>query len=114
MLLRGQKLFTQCKQANDFLRQLFGLFESFAVKQNLSDELIVRNSHRNRSEELLQVVREFWSASIPLAGRIQSYENTAVVVHLDSFSDQLNSRLIGFDRKLYDLNLLTDGWQLFF
>ena len=49
-------------------------------RQYLGNKFIVRFGHSDRSEQLLQIVRELLSASVPFTRRIHCYEDSSVRV----------------------------------
>lgn len=113
MLLIRKKLFTQCKQTNNFLSQLFSFFETLWIQENFSNELVIWDWHSNWSKKLFQIVRKSGSTTISFTSWVQSDEDTAVRINFHFLSNQLKVRLIGLDGKLYNLNLLRNSRELF-
>ena len=75
MLLLAQQLLSQSEEANDFASQLLGLSKALRIKQDFCDELVIRDTHCDWSEELLEVIGKSRPTPVPFSCGVESHEN---------------------------------------
>ena len=74
-----------------------------------SSNLVVRNAHDDRSEELLEIVGHFLSASIALASRVERDEDGRIRVDGGRLRAERARGALVLDRVLDGLDLHRDG-----
>ena len=77
MVLFGQLLSHQSVQHHHFSRKHLSEFETLATQHDLTNNVGLRNHHRNRSEERLQIIRKLGTTSISW---VHCNENSTLVV----------------------------------
>ena len=82
-LRRNNNLLWQVENCNQFSTETLRMFEPFWEHDDLSDELVVRFSHSNGSEQLLQVVRKLGSPTVPFSSWVHGDEYTGVGININ-------------------------------
>jgi hypothetical protein len=105
VLLRREQLFAQGKQAHEFPAQRARRDEALREQNHLCDELEVGHGHRDRAEQLLQVVRELTAPAVPFPRGVEGDENAGVVVHVNLSRHERHGRRARLQRRLDGLDL---------
>ena len=74
----------EVEDSHQFPADALGLFESLGEEDDLCYLVVVGTRHGNRSEQLLQIVGQFLSASVSLPGWVHGdeYPRVGIQVHL--------------------------------
>ena len=99
----------QPEETDDFGSKLLGVFESLSEKHGLSDELYVRHRHCHWPKQLLEVIRQFGSATISLSSWVHGDKNTCILIDRNVPSHELESWSLLLDSPLNDLDLLRNS-----
>ncbi len=101
-------LLAQFEKRNDFLSENFRFFESADEEHDLGDVLAVGRGHRQRPEELLEIVGQLRATRI--AG-VHGDEDADIFVQADGTPQKVDFRLRLAESVLDEQNLLRNGGE---
>ena len=106
MILLGELLGRKRVKLHHLLRKRSSLGESFREEDNLSDKLIIRDHHRDGSEERFQVVGQFGTTRIT---GVHSNEHTEAEIQGNSLTLKIEFGQSSLDSRLNGQNLLGNN-----
>ena len=82
------------------------MFVAFRVQDDFPYERIVRRSHRNGAEKLLQIIWQFGSTTVALTSWVERDKNAGIGIDFDFHAKEIQFRTALFQSGLNCLDLL--------